>query len=240
MADDERTEHEEGAEPPAEGMEAGVPVGEPLAEEPLDEAPLDEDLGDEGPPPGGSVEELMIQAEADRRRANAAMSLVHKEHYAFLLANCLFFAGALAAWRAAPYGDNNLGAALTHGLETIRGSVIFALSIYGFCTLAIGLYTKRTVVWPFALNMLLGLWVGLGGVIRAIGGAEWDNAYTVLEKQSHTKLDSALAGLSTIPPGYWMLAGGSLLVLFILVKGIVGGAAKGKRKAAPAGRGARS
>lgn len=224
MADDERQEPDDAAAP-----------AEPAEVEPLD------DGGDEGdqPPPGGSVEELLHDAEAGRRRANASMSLVHKEHFAFLLANCLFFAGSLAAWRSLPYGENNLGAGLTHGLETIRGSLVFALALYGFWSLAIGLYTKRTVVWPFLLNMLLSLWVGLGGVLRGIGGPEWDHAYTVLKDPTKTasfsKLDEAFAGVSTIPPGYWMLAGGGLLVLFIIVKGIVGGAAKGKGQAATDG-----
>ena len=107
----------------------------------------DMDEGEEGPPPGGTVEELLHEAEANRRRANAAMSLVHKEHFAFLAANCLFFAGSLAAWRLPPYGENNAAGMLTHGLETIRGSAVFALSIYGFWTTAIG---------------LSGLWIAAG------------------------------------------------------------------------------
>jgi hypothetical protein len=226
MADDERQEQDDAADVPTE-----MPAeGDALAEESFD---------DEAPPPGGTVEQLLEEAEANRRRANAAMSLVHKEHFAFLLANCLLFAGSLAAWRALPYGENIAGGNLTTGLGTIRGSLIFALAIYGFWSLGIGLYTKRTVVWPFLLNMLLGLWVGLGGVIRGIGSTEWHYAYKVLndpeKTTSYTKLDETLAGLSTIAPGYWMLTCGSMLVLFIIVKGIVGGAAKGKKPAAEGG-----
>ena len=234
MADDVSKDDDLGAETPPEGAPVGEPLGEPLAEEPLEEDA--EDFDDGAPPPGGTYEELMHEAEANRRRANASMSLVHKEHYAFLLANCLFFAGALAAWRSAPYGANQMGGAVTHGLETIRGCAVFALSIYGFWSLGIGLYTKRTVVWPFLLNMLLGLWVGLGGVVKGIGSPEWHQAYADLKDptktSSYSAIDTMLTGLGTIAPGYWMLAGASLLVLFIIVKGIVSGAAKSKARAA--------
>lgn len=215
--------HEQTPEP-----DEAVPEAEP------DEATdFGEDGGaeDAGPPPGGTVEELLHEAEANRRRANAAMSLVHKEHFAFLGANCLFFAGSLAAWRVVEMGPVDGGTRLvqlTHGLDTIRGAAIFALSIYGFWSLAIGLYTKRTVVWPFLLNMLLGLWVGLAGVMRGIGSDAWKRAYADLEKQPHTALDTMLTGLGTIAPGFWMLAVGSLLVLFIILKGLVGGAAQAR------------
>jgi len=205
--------------------------------EPLAEEAVEEGYGDEGaPPPGGTYEDLMHEAEAGRRRANASMSLVHKEHYAFLLANCFFFAAALASWRSMPYGANETGAAVTHGLETIRGSLVFALAVYGFWSLGIGLYTKRTVLWPLLLNMLLGLWVGLGGVVKGIGSPTWEQAYKDLadpvKTPSSSKMDEWLAGLGTIAPGFWMLTAGSLLVLFILIKGIVSGAAKTKARAA--------
>ena len=219
---------------PSEGEVPPVPEGE-LLEEPMGEDVADA-LGDETlGPPGGTVEELLHEAEANRRRANASMSLVHKEHFALLFANCFFFAGSLAAWRAAPYGQNDTGGMMTHGLDTIRGAGIFALSLYAFWTLAIGLYTKRTVVWPLLLNMLFGMWVGLGGVIRGIGSEAWDKAYVELQKHEYTALDNMLAGLSTIAPGYWMLTGASMLVLFIIVKGIVGGAAKSKSAASAGG-----
>ena len=203
----------------------------------------------EGPPPGGTVEELLHDAEANRRRANAAMSLVHKEHFAFLGANCLFLAGSLAAWRIESLTLTAVDAAgkvvsvtngvtqVTSGLSTIRGAAIFALSLYAFWTLAIGLYTKRTVVWPFLINMLLGLWAGLGGVVQGIRSEPWKQAYDALEKRSHTFLETMLTGMGTIAPAFWMLAGGSLLVLFILLKGIVGGATQSRAKSAAEGGG---
>lgn len=186
-------------------------------------------------PPGGTAEQLIYEAEANRRRAAAAMHLVHKEHFAFLFANCFFLAGALSAWTRAPYGETANGALLVTGMDTIRGAAIFALAIYGFWTTGIGLYTKRTKVWPFLLNALLGLWVGVGAVIKGIGSPAWDHAYKVLKDPEktpeYTPMDSLLAGLGTIAPGYWMLTGASMLVLFIVLKGILGGHAKSKRGA---------
>jgi hypothetical protein len=223
------------AEDQAGQQDAGEPEAvAPVEPTELPEEALGDEMGDEAHPPGGSVEELLFEAEANRRRANASMSLVHKEHFALLFANCFFFAGSLAAWRALPYDQNITGGMLTTGLGTIRGAVIFALAIYGFWSLAIGLYTKKTVVWPFLLNMLFGLWVGLGGVMRGYESDEWFAAYDAMKKKSYTALDSMLTGPGTIAPGYWMLTGASLLVLFIIVKGIVGGATKSKASAAAA------
>lgn len=189
--------------------------------------------------PGGTASELLYEAEANRRRALAAMSLVHKEHYSFLFANCFFLAGSLAAWTRAPFAEPVNGGTLMHGLDTIRGAAIFALAIFGFIVSIQGLYTKRTVVWPFLLNAMLGLWVGLGGVVKGLGGPAWDLAYKNLKDPtkfaSYSKLDEALAGVSTIAPGFWMLTGASLLVLFVVVKGIVSGASKAKAAASEAG-----
>jgi hypothetical protein len=186
-------------------------------------------------PPGGTADELIYEAEANRRRAAAAMHLVHKEHFAFLFANCFFLAGALAAWTRAPYGAAVDASKLMTGMDTIRGAAIFALAIYGFWTSGIGLYTKKTKVWPFLLNALLGLWVGLGGVIKGFSSPAWDEAYKVLKDPeltpSYTPMDTILAGVGTIAPGFWMLTGASLLVVFIVLKGIMGGAAKSKRGA---------
>lgn len=211
------------------------------ATEQNDESTLPEEslAGDDGAgaaPPGGTAEELLYEAEANRRRALASMSLVHKEHFAFLFANCFFLAGSLAAWTRAPFGDAVNGGALMHGLDTIRGAAIFALALFGFIVSFLGFYTKRTVVWPFLLNALLGLWVGLGGVVKGIGSEAWDTAYKNLKDPTkfseYSKLDEALAGLSTIAPGFWMLTFASLMVMFLVIKGIVGGASKSKAGAA--------
>ena len=97
------------------------------------EQPIDpqDDLSGDGGPPGGTAEELLYDAEAGRRKAVASMSLVHKEHFGLLFANCFFFAGALAAWTRVAPGTPATSASVIHGLDTIRGAAIFALSIYG-------------------------------------------------------------------------------------------------------------
>lgn len=194
------------------------------------EIEVQDDMGG-GAPPGGTAEELMFDAEAGRRRALASMSLVHKEHFGLLFANCFFFAGALSAWTRATPGTPASSAMLIHGLDTIRGTAIFALSLYGFWVLAIGLYTKRTVVWPFLLNAILALWVGLGGVLSGFKSPNYDLAKKVLKETegSYSALDEhLLAGPGTIAPGMWMLACSGLLVLFMILKGLVGGASKAK------------
>ena len=212
------------------------PVETPTFEEPIEspegsgDAASEEDDEGSGIPPGGTAEQLIEEATANMRRARAGMSLVHKEHFALLFANCLFFAGSLAAWTRAPYNAAVKGGDLLTGLGTIRGAGIFALSIYGFCVLAIGLHTKRTVVWPFLINALVGLWVGLGGVVKGFNSDAWRSAQDELKKApSKTAMDDMLAPLGTIAPGFWLLAAGSLLVLFLIVKGIVGGASKARQ-----------
>ena len=47
-------------------------------------------------------------------------------------------------------------------------------------------------------------------------------------------MDTALAGIGSIAPGFWMLTGGSLLVLFMVIKGILGGASQAKAAKAEA------
>lgn len=180
-------------------------------------------------PAAGSAEALLQEAEMGRRRAVAAMSLVHKEHFALLFANCFFFAGSLAAWSRAEAGGETSTGALLHGLDTIRGAAIFALAMYGFWVSAVGLYTKRTVVWPFMLNALLALWVGLGGVIAGFKSEGFDKAMENVPAGS-SYLSKYLAGPGSIAPGFWMLAAAGLLVIFLILKGLLGGASKSKSR----------
>lgn len=194
-----------------------------------DNDPIEDEAGHEAPA-AGSAEALLHEAEMNRRRAVASMSLVHKEHFALLFANCFFLAGALAAWNRAEPGTTASSGGLIHGLDTIRGAAIFALAIYGFWVSAIGLWTKRTVVWPFLLNALLALWVGLGGVIAGFKSEAFDKAMEGVPAGA-SYLSKFLAGPGSIAPGFWMLAAAGVLVLFLILKGILGGASKSKSKA---------
>ena len=110
---------------------------------------------------------------------------------------------------------------MTHGLETIRGAAIFALALYAFWTLAIGLYTKRTVVGAAAQHALRFWWVSAPHPRDQ--SDEWKAAHVEFGEGIHRARQHAHRA-EAIAPGYWMLTGASLLVLFIIVKGIVGGA----------------
>ncbi len=187
-------------------------------------------IENEAAPAPGSAEALMQEAEMGRRRAVAAMSQVHKEHFALLFAHCFFLAGSLAAWNRAEPGATASSGALLHGLDTIRGAAIFALALYGFWVSAIGLYTRRTVVWPFLLNALLALWVGLGGVIDGFKAEAFGKAMDSVPAGS-SYLAKYLAGPGSIAPGFWMLAAAGVLVIFLIIKGILGGASKSKARA---------
>src|SRR6186713_2014494 len=96
---------------------------------------------------------------------------VHKELYLFLLSAILIGVGCIASWTGrAP--DGPLGAKIT-GLDTIRGTLMFAIAIYGVISGVMNLLYRRMVVWPYLLNALFGLWIGLGGVVDAIGSPAW-------------------------------------------------------------------
>jgi hypothetical protein len=166
-------------------------------------------------------------------RARAFWSLVHKELLAMLLANCFFFAGALVAWaRVHPWGG--MGATPYSGLETIRGAAIFGLSLFGFWIMVINVWHRQLIVWPYLLNALLALWVGIPGFTNAFGSEAWDRSSEWLKAQpgSHSFLEKAMTPLSNIAPGYWLLTAGGALVLIVLVKGILGGASQSRAAAA--------
>ena len=226
---------------PDEELETGASAED--AEEGMAQAELDvegygEDLYAE--------EEAQVQieaalAEAHQRNlgARAWWSLVHPELVVMLLANCFFFAGALVAWDRTLAWDANPVRAFT-GLETIRGAVIFALSIYGFWTLVFNIWYRQLKIWPFLINGLIALWVGIGGILATVGSARWDGASAWLEKQTSSYLDVVLAPLSSIAPGFWLLTAGGALVLITLLKGIMGGRAQVKAQAREgAGKGRR-
>lgn len=168
-------------------------------------------------------------AEAHRASLNARAwwSLVHGELLVLLFANCLFFAGVLAAWdRPLPWDE---GVVRTfNGLDTIRGAAIFALSIYGFWVAAFNIWYRQLRIWPYMLSALLALWVGLGGFVNTVGSSRWTGASTWLETQTTSMLTVVLAPLSSVAPGFWLLTAGGVIVLIMLLKGIMSGRAKAK------------
>jgi hypothetical protein len=182
-----------------------------------------------------AAEQALTEAREDALRTRASWSLIHKELFAFLFANCIMFAGSVVAWSAATPGLPAQPSEFITGLDTIRGSLIFALALYGFWTCVFNIYHRQMRVWPFLLNAILALWVGIGGIVGAIGSDRWKAAEAAVEaRESTTLADKVLTPLDTIPPGFWLLAFGGVIVLVVLIRGIVSGAQQAKESAARA------
>lgn len=195
----------------------------------------DHDHGDEHE--GVDAEALLAEAQLERLARQAYMHGTSKQLFSFLFANCLFFAGALVAWTRA--GVHEVGDPSTYisGLDTIRGGLIFALAIYGFWTAYFNILQGQMKVWPYLLNALLGLWVGIGGLMAGIGGENWDKAKAWLDEPGRKTrmLDDLLVPLSTVAPGYWLLTGGGLIVAFVILNGLLQGRQSTKAQAAEEG-----
>jgi hypothetical protein len=166
-------------------------------------------------------ERLLAEVRLEATRARAAWSLVQPQHFALLAANCLFFTSGLAAWNRGPVDAAPGSVPLVHGVDSIAGAAIFALSLYGFWIATFNLRHRPMVIWPFLVNALIALVVGISGFTRAIGSEAWDHALRYRE--------------SLVAPGYWLLVAGGMLVLFVLVGGIMKGASKAKAAQAEGG-----
>ncbi len=215
------------------------------------EAELEDDFG------GGEIDTMALLAEAEdeQLRARASWHLLPKENFTFLFANCLFFAGAISAWtRAIPVDWQLAWQKAGHskfvitpfdpsmnltGLDTIKGTLIFAVALYGFFQIAFNIIGRGTKVWPFVLNALVALEVGIVGIKSVLGaeGGARDMAKNYLEKGGGPKsmLDDLTVPLSTIPPAYWMLTLGGMIVLIVILNGIMSGAKKVKMAQAEEG-----
>jgi hypothetical protein len=212
------------------GHEAEENEAAQAGREAADEAPLLEET------PVYDTESILAQAKEDAIRTRASWSLISRELFVLLFANCLFCAGALASWNRGAPGEAVNRAVLDTGLDTVRGGAIFALALYGFWASIFNVWGRQMIVWPFLLNAMLGLWIGIAGFTRGIGGDAWEAAKKQLSTQEDkTLLDDWFAPLSTIAPGYWLLTAGGILVMVVILKGILGGAAKAKAAAAAGG-----
>jgi hypothetical protein len=238
-------------------------------------------------------EEAMAEANISNMRAQAEWFLVHKELLLLLLANCLFFAGVLAAWgRTLPWDERaqvkaarqaqvtlmtaeeefaaaeelwevdkspangvamdqaraNLAVARAtvdaadagpaptlYGLGTIRGALIFALALYGFWVIFLNFRYRQTMVWPFLINAILALWVGIPGFTNNFGSEHWTLAEKYMEQETASFLAKLMAPLSNTPPGHWLLTFAGAIVLVVLLRGILSGRSKTKARAAASG-----
>ena len=122
------------------------------------------------------------------------------------------------------------GAPIRDGLDTIRGSLIFGLGIYGFWTAYFNIYGGQMKVWPYLMNALIALWAGIGGIMGAINGPAWDAAGRYLETEGLKKilLDDITIRLSVIAPGYWLITLGGVIVLWVILSGLKKGASTAK------------
>ena len=177
---------------------------------------------------------LLAAAEEDQMHVRASWHLIPKEVFAFLFANCLMFAGAVSAWSrslpdvaATPYNH-------IMGTDTIRGTMILALALYGFWTAIFNIWGRQLKVWPYVINAMLALWVGIGGVMSGLSNDAWDAAVEAKKQamaqagQGKTMLDDWMFSFGGIPPAAWVLTAGGLIVAIIIVKGVLGGAKSAK------------
>lgn len=152
---------------------------------------------------------------------------VHKELFLFLFASILIGVGCVASWATrTPTGSS----AAMNGLVTIRGCVMFALALYGVASAYFSILNRKMVVWPFLLNALIALWLGLPAVSSAIGGTAWKAWGKHAETAGGTMMDKWFGGMRAIPPGILLLTLGGLLVAISILKGVVAGFVSGAAK----------
>jgi hypothetical protein len=212
MSDDATTRDEASEEAPLEGDEAGAEMSAEAAE--------------------AAAAEAKAEAHEDRVRTKVAWSLVQPQVFALLLANCLFFAGVLAAWSRPIPGAAWDPTLVSNGLHSIGGSIIFTLSIYGFWTCVFNIWRHQAKIWPFLINALIGLWIGVGAIASTVGSDAWDQAIKNLEAKAGASLADELTWrMATVPPGKWLLTLGGVLVLILLIRGVMSGAASAKARA---------
>ena len=155
-----------------------------------------------------------------------AWGTAHKEHFLFLLASILIGVGCLASWAVRSPGAVSASA---NGMTTIRGTFMLALAAYGVIAAVLNLLYRRLVVWPFLLNAMLALWVGIAGIGDAMNSKAW-TAWTDHFKSGASMLDGYFGQVRAIPPGFLLLAAAGGLVMISLLKGVVAGFAAGAAK----------
>lgn len=202
-----------------------------------DAAPLDEEDeifdGEMEGHPEYDTHQILAESLLDRMHRKAYWHSNQKQLFAFLFANCLFFASAFVTWMRSTPGDP-AGDPSTYirGVDTIRGGLIFALSIYGFWTAVFNIWHAQMKVWPYLLGATLALWVGIGGIMHTVGGEEWDKAIAYKNDFERyggkSYLDDMMVPLSTIPPAYWLLTAGGLVVAWVIINGILQGSQQAK------------
>lgn len=123
-----------------------------------------------------------------------------------------------------------------NGLTTIRGAFMFAIALYGIIVALFNLLHRRMIVWPFFLNGVIALEVGLTSISRCMGSAAWE---LWGKKTADINWVEGLIGkLRAVPSSQLLLTFAGALIVMSIIKGVVGGfaagAAKSKEKQAAA------
>ena len=186
----------------------------------------DDDVADDGMDGGAegyseAHEAALAEAQAERLTRQAYLHGVDRQLFRFLFANCCFFAAALVSWEAAAPGGSN-SADMVSGLDTVRGALLLAFSVYGFWTCFLNIFHGQMKVWPFLLSALVAAEVAIGGIKDGIG--RWDDVAAWLSTlKSKTAYDDLIHRLGAISPGAWLCAIGAFLVFWVLLAGLMSG-----------------
>ena len=124
------------------------------------------------------------EANADRFARQAFLFGVDKQVFTFLFANCLMFAGVLATWYRVAPGETYNAQYSINGLGSIRGTLIFALCLYGFFAAVLNIFYGQMKIWPYLAAAILSVWVGLGGIKNALSSENLDAVSAKLDSVS--------------------------------------------------------
>lgn len=121
-----------------------------------------------------------------------------------------------------------------NGLATIRGSFMLAIALYGIVVALFNVLFRRMIVWPFFLNGVIALEVGLVGISRSMSSVAWE--LWTKRSDGMGMVEEKLGRWRAVPSAHLLLTLAGGIVLIQLIKGVVGGfaagAAKSKERAA--------
>jgi hypothetical protein len=156
-----------------------------------------------------------------------AWKTVHKEHFLFLFTSILTVIGVLASWSGR---HPDLPTAFTNGMTTLRGPIILGLAVYGIFVAVFNILNRRMVMWPFLINCMLCLWVGISGIGAAAESPAWEAWTKKYANLSMLSLDHIMGQFRAIAPGMFVLTLAGVLIAISFLKGIVAGFASGAAK----------
>jgi hypothetical protein len=156
-----------------------------------------------------------------------AWKTVHKEHFLFLFTSILTVIGCLVSWSGR---HPDVQSAFTNGMTTLRGPIILGIAIYGIFVAVFNILYRRMIMWPFLINCMLCLWVGIVGISNAASSPAWEAWTKKYEGLSMLSLDHIMGQFRAIAPGMFLLTLAGALIAISFLKGIVAGFASGAAK----------